>query len=251
MADNNSNNERAPLINNVNNSGVPPPPYSINYGNLAGAGAAEPIGTDELPPPYTPTAQGGIPVINCKVCQAVLNLEGKQHLHVIKCSVCNEATPIRAPPAGKRYVRCPCNLLLVCRAGAPRILCPRETCKKVLTIGGAATFTYVCAFCQQRFVLQSMESFARCPNCRKVSALGNFMNISRRMGHRYLFLGLLLIAIATGITIGTFEAARMNGGIYVAWIGGFLLGIVFIIRAVFYYRIRVSYPAQSHTSVNR
>ena len=54
--------------------------------------AAPPIGADELPPPYTPTAQGGIPMINCKVCQAIISLEGKQHLFVVKCSVCGEAT---------------------------------------------------------------------------------------------------------------------------------------------------------------
>ena len=51
-----------------------------------------PIGPDELPPPYTATPQGGIPMINCRVCQAMVNIEGKQHLHVVKCSVCQEAT---------------------------------------------------------------------------------------------------------------------------------------------------------------
>lgn len=54
--------------------------------------AVLPVGADELPPPYTPTAQGGIPMINCKVCQAIISLEGKQHLFVVKCSVCSEAT---------------------------------------------------------------------------------------------------------------------------------------------------------------
>ena len=51
-----------------------------------------PIGPDELPPPYTPTAMGGMPMINCKVCQAMVNIEGKQNQHVVKCTVCNEAT---------------------------------------------------------------------------------------------------------------------------------------------------------------
>ena len=51
-----------------------------------------PYPADELPPPYTPTPQGAIPVINCKVCQAVINVEGKQNQHVVKCNVCNEAT---------------------------------------------------------------------------------------------------------------------------------------------------------------
>jgi len=51
-----------------------------------------PIGPDELPPPYSPTSPGSIPTINCKVCQSLINIEGKTNQHVIKCSVCNEAT---------------------------------------------------------------------------------------------------------------------------------------------------------------
>lgn len=50
------------------------------------------VGADELPPPYTPSGHGNIPMINCKVCQAMINLEGKLHQHVVKCSSCNEAT---------------------------------------------------------------------------------------------------------------------------------------------------------------
>lgn len=49
----------------------------------------------ELPPPYTTTAcpdTGGISVINCRVCQSLINLDGKLHQHVVKCTVCNEAT---------------------------------------------------------------------------------------------------------------------------------------------------------------
>ena len=51
-----------------------------------------PIGEDELPPPYTPSSQGSMPMINCKVCQSMINIEGKTHQHVVKCNVCNEAT---------------------------------------------------------------------------------------------------------------------------------------------------------------
>lgn len=49
----------------------------------------------ELPPPYTAIASpdaGGVPVINCRVCQSIINLDGKLHQHVVKCTVCNEAT---------------------------------------------------------------------------------------------------------------------------------------------------------------
>lgn len=49
----------------------------------------------ELPPPYTAIASpdaSGVPVINCRVCQSIINLDGKLHQHVVKCTVCNEAT---------------------------------------------------------------------------------------------------------------------------------------------------------------
>lgn len=49
----------------------------------------------ELPPPYTAIASpdtGGVPVINCRVCESLINLEGKLHQHVVKCTVCNEAS---------------------------------------------------------------------------------------------------------------------------------------------------------------
>jgi len=50
------------------------------------------VAADELPPPYTPTGYGSIPMINCKVCQAMINLQGRLNQHVVKCVSCNEAT---------------------------------------------------------------------------------------------------------------------------------------------------------------
>ena len=67
----------------------PPVPGSGSIQNVV---TVPPIGPDELPPPYTPSPQGGIPMINCKVCQSMINIEGKTHQHVVKCNVCNEAT---------------------------------------------------------------------------------------------------------------------------------------------------------------
>ena len=51
-----------------------------------------PLGVDELPPPYSTTSSGGIPMISCKVCHEMINIEGKTHQHVVKCLKCDEAT---------------------------------------------------------------------------------------------------------------------------------------------------------------
>ena len=87
-------------------SAFPSPELSVQM--LAGSSGEEvsvpPIAPDELPPPYSPTPQGGIPMINCRVCQALINIEGKLHLHVVKCSVCQEATVVY------NFLSCLCTL---------------------------------------------------------------------------------------------------------------------------------------------
>ena len=78
------------------------------------------IGPDELPPPYEKT--GGVPMVSCRVCQvhrdnleildfsqlnfsvqAMIDISGKKDQHVVKCNSCNEATPIRNAPPGRKW----------------------------------------------------------------------------------------------------------------------------------------------------
>lgn len=47
---------------------------------------------DELPPPYQASQAGQVPMVTCRVCQAMIDISGKRDQHVVKCVHCNEAT---------------------------------------------------------------------------------------------------------------------------------------------------------------
>ncbi|KAL3860166.1 hypothetical protein ACJMK2_010324 [Sinanodonta woodiana] len=232
-------------LNGAHNVVSPPPPTDGAQGVLFGV---PPIGPDELPPPYTPTVQGGMPMINCKVCQALINIEGKTNQHVVKCTVCQEATPIRDPPPGKKYVRCPCNCLLICRAGAQKISCPRQNCRRIISIGGTVptitvqspdTCRVICFGCSQVFLFNvNQRNLARCPHCRRVSSVGP--EFARRRSIIYLIMGLIFLGAGIGVTVGTYEAAAVSGGIYTVWIGAFVVGIVFLIRSFYFCAVKTS-----------
>ncbi|CAG5120741.1 unnamed protein product [Candidula unifasciata] len=227
----------------------PPPPYSSAPEPTAESfleAAVLSVETHELPPPYTPSAHGNIPVINCKVCQAVICLEGRQHSYVVKCSLCGEATPLRAAPLGKKYIRCTCNILLICPSGATKILCPRERCKRVLTLPRTGTESYnvpevpryVCAYCNQIFALEVFTKLTRCPHCRRLSSVGR--NYARARGHAYFLGGVVFLGMSVALIIFTYNSVRDHIGVVVAWISGFLLGVMFIVQSVYYYGVRTS-----------
>lgn len=58
----------------------------------ANVSTVSPIGPDEVPPPYQSVMQSGMPMVTCRVCQAMIDISGKRDQHVVKCSQCNEAT---------------------------------------------------------------------------------------------------------------------------------------------------------------
>lgn len=233
--------ERAPLLQKNEPSAPPAPASDPNYVTCP------PIGPDELPPPYSPSPQGGTLMVNCRVCSAMIDISGKKDQHVVKCNSCSEATPIRNAPPGKKYVRCPCNCLLICKTSSQRIACPRPNCKRVINLTPnpvAPTVSnipgmcsIICGHCESTFLFNTLtNALARCPHCRKVSTVGP--EYARSRGLIFLVISLMLLIVSIGVTAGT--VAISSGGIYVLYVAGFVAFILTFIRALYYFTMKVS-----------
>ncbi|XP_071785615.1 type I phosphatidylinositol 4,5-bisphosphate 4-phosphatase-A-like [Asterias amurensis] len=253
--------ESEPLLSNSDNSeneliapSAPslPPINSTELDPPIVGDVPPPVQPGELPPPYSPAPEGGVPMINCRVCQAMINLEGRMHQHVVKCSSCNEATPIKEAPAGKKYVRCPCNCLLICKLSSKRIACPRANCKRVINLSPtvsiaspsstnvtrSASYRVICGHCNEGFRFPHKSALARCPYCRRVSSVGSAYAKNRCL--IYIVVGLIFLGAGVGVTLGTYSMAENQGGIYVVWIGAFIVGILNLMRGIYYGVMTVS-----------
>lgn len=51
-----------------------------------------PIGPNEVPPPFQQPSGGGVPMVTCRVCAAMIDISSKKEQHVVKCHQCQEAT---------------------------------------------------------------------------------------------------------------------------------------------------------------
>lgn len=243
-----------------------PPPYSSYDEKLS------------KPPPYytnhptTPTPSEGssagsslIPHINCRVCQTVLSVEGKLHLHVIKCHSCGEATPIRPAPSGKKYVRCPCNCLLICKSTSQRIVCPRPNCKRVISLGPASITNFhrdgdrrsqnptrriICAYCNTSFLwVLPGDAYEACPHCSRYSSFGPGYRAKRIKLFAVLTTIIMILAgcvTAVAVHYANSSTADWSHWCYVSFGVLFFFAFIFLFRTFHLACMRVSRIEQSH-----
>ncbi|XP_017793909.1 PREDICTED: type 1 phosphatidylinositol 4,5-bisphosphate 4-phosphatase isoform X2 [Habropoda laboriosa] len=236
--------ERQPLLKNENAN------YNSHSNDALSIVSTIPqIGPDELPPLYEAVEHSTMPMVTCRVCQGMIDIYGKRDQHVVKCPQCNEATPIRNAPPGKKYVRCPCNCLLICKSSSQRIACPRPNCKRIINLAPSPITPPVltmpgmcrvgCAHCHDTFLFNTLNNaLARCPHCRKISSVGP--DFARGRGIVFIILGIIALIIAIGVTVGTHTHAKTSGGLYVAYVGAFLLALLCLGRSIYYCTMKIS-----------
>uniref|UniRef100_A0A6G1S6B4 Phosphatidylinositol-4,5-bisphosphate 4-phosphatase n=1 Tax=Aceria tosichella TaxID=561515 RepID=A0A6G1S6B4_9ACAR len=194
-------------------------------------------------------------IVQCRVCGSMIDISNKRDQHVVKCEYCNEATPIRSPPPGQKYIRCPCNCLLICRSTAQRISCPRPSCHKIIVlysptekntpnqndISPVPGMCQVnCGHCNEAFLFNSLvNQLARCPHCEKKSSVGR--EFARARGLIFAFLAVVALILAIVVTIVTHHPVSDGKKGWIALYAIlYLASIYFFFRSVYFLTMKNS-----------
>ncbi|XP_065187440.1 type 2 phosphatidylinositol 4,5-bisphosphate 4-phosphatase-like [Sycon ciliatum] len=173
--------------------------------------------------------------VACQVCRTNLTFADRSGLRVVTCSRCQEATPVGAPPAGKKYVRCTCNCLLTCSTTARQIICPRANCKRTVSVGGGtSTDRVTCRNCNvtTRWTARGYSS-RRCSRCHSLMPISEeMMKFARGRAILFIILGLVCTLLAIGVLVATILYAPY--GVVAVPIGLFSAGVYFFARAGLY-----------------
>ncbi|KRX71566.1 Huntingtin-interacting protein 1 [Trichinella sp. T6] len=187
--------------------------------------------------------------ITCRICQEPISIERKLLHNVVRCKHCNEVTPIRQAPPGKKYVRCPCNCLLICKQSSNRIACPRPDCNRVIMLNTMSSGTAVrappgtarvsCIHCKEIFMYNTLsKTLARCPHCRKVSSTSQRAAWIRAL--ILLLLGLLFLISGFGLAAGTWTTVVDHPILYLSWGVMFVLSLLFVFRGIYFMNVKTS-----------
>jgi phosphatidylinositol-4,5-bisphosphate 4-phosphatase len=82
------------------------------------------------------------------------------------------------------------------------------------------------------------NALARCPHCRKVSSVGP--EFARTRSIIFLIFGLVVLGIGIGITVGTLNIAAEKAGMYVVYVGAFLVTLLLLLRSLYYCSMKIS-----------
>lgn len=236
----------AQMHQNADNMVIQPPEGA--YGGIYERPPCYNPSIEKQPPPYVEPAY--IRNVVCEVCRTQIPFSSNQCPSTVRCFICSEETAVGIPLPGQKYVRCSCNLLILCSAEFQSVLCPRESCRKQLTLVptpaafvlNSETKSVACANCSTlNQVNTSMNKFIKCCFCGKTSALDS--RYGRQYGVNLTLLGVLIFVIALIINISINVGLPLGIAITLNWticLALFVGAIACFGRGIWYIRMKVS-----------